>query len=64
VRDLAQRSPSSNSRHLQRVKRVPVVPECWYQAAAALASRRFVDFDHKDGIEMLAEQAWLLHELG
>lgn len=60
VRKAAGKSPRSTNRHLTKVKREAAVPEVWYLAAAALAAERFEDYNQKDGIKMLAEEAWLL----
>lgn len=64
VREAAKKSPRSANRHLAKVKREDGVPEAWYQAAAELAAGRFDDYNHKDGIKMLAEEAWLLEWAG
>lgn len=52
------------SKALEKVKRETAVPESWYAAAAKVAAERFKDYNHKDGIKMLAEEAWLLKEFG
>jgi hypothetical protein len=64
VRQAAHGSPRSTNRYLAKVKREQLVPEVWYRAAGALAARRFEDYNHKDGIKMLAEEAWLLETCG
>jgi len=54
----------ANSPLVEKVRKEKTVPAKWYAAAAKVASERFQDYDHKDGIKMLAEESWLLSEFG
>jgi hypothetical protein len=45
---------------LSKVKRNELIKDYWYQAAAQAAQDRFEEYYHKDGVQMLAEEAWLM----
>lgn len=45
---------------VEKVRRVSMVPSRWYHAAAKVAREQAPDYNHKDGVKMLAEESWLL----
>lgn len=47
---------------LDKVKKEDHVPLNWYLAAANVAKLQHPLYYHKDGIKMLAEEAWLIYE--